>query len=98
MLRRKDPPGEQPAADYPLDRKLQNEASAIAPALRPNRVAIIAFPPRPADLHISLGGVYAPWYLDNSIKWRSLAIGPWSHCCETQLASRKALAIERSLV
>jgi hypothetical protein len=58
----------------------------------------MAFPPRPADLQISLSGVYAPWCLDKSIKWRSLAIGPWSHCCETQLAYRKALAIERSLV
>jgi hypothetical protein len=83
---------------YPLDLKLPNEASVIAPAVRPNRVAIMAFPPRPADLQISLSGVYAPWCSDKSIKWRSLAIGPWSHCCETQLAYRKALAIERSLV
>jgi hypothetical protein len=83
---------------YPLDLKLPNKAGVITPAVRPNRVAIMAFPPRPAGLQISLGGVYAPWCLDKSIKWRSLAIGPWSHCCETQLAYRKARAIERSLV
>ena len=83
---------------YPLDLKIPNEAGVIAPAVRPNRVAIMAFPPSPADLQISLSGVYAPWCLDKSIKWRSLAIGPWSHCWETQLAYRNALAIERSLV